>query len=80
MIVVVTLPIISFVGLIFNTLSIIVFTEQKGTASKYLAALSCSDVGEYHARSSTKRNLFELTTLCKNGQYAELPLGMDIKN
>ncbi|CAI5455622.1 unnamed protein product [Caenorhabditis angaria] len=40
-----SLPIISFVGVVLNFFNIFIFCEQKNTAAKYLTALSCSDVG-----------------------------------
>ncbi|CAI4228407.1 unnamed protein product [Auanema sp. JU1783] len=39
------LPVISLLGIILNFINITVFSDQRGTAAKYLTALSCSDVG-----------------------------------
>uniref|UniRef100_A0A8R1I4I8 G_PROTEIN_RECEP_F1_2 domain-containing protein n=1 Tax=Caenorhabditis japonica TaxID=281687 RepID=A0A8R1I4I8_CAEJA len=46
MLIVLLLPLISFVGVILNFFNIFIFCEQKNTAAKYLTALSCSDVGQ----------------------------------
>ncbi|CAL2050747.1 hypothetical protein CAEBREN_11884 [Caenorhabditis brenneri] len=45
LLIVVLLPLISFVGVVLNFFNIFIFCEQKNTAAKYLTALSCSDVG-----------------------------------
>ncbi|CAA91789.3 G-protein coupled receptors family 1 profile domain-containing protein [Caenorhabditis elegans] len=45
LLIVISLPLISFVGVVLNFFNIFIFCDQKNTAAKYLTALSCSDVG-----------------------------------
>lgn len=45
--VVVTLPAVSFIGVIANLLNIRVFSRHKTSGSQFLMALSCSDLGEF---------------------------------
>ncbi|CAJ0959014.1 unnamed protein product, partial [Mesorhabditis belari] len=39
------LPVMSIVGVFFNVINVIVFRTQRNVAARYLAALSCSDIG-----------------------------------